>query len=68
MNTVKGHALAREGAVAYGPHGHFVSPGLPVPLHARCECGALSEPGISRSAAKRWHRQHKQQVREQETT
>jgi hypothetical protein len=61
---LKGHALSGEGVVAYDQHGMWVHyPVGPTPLHAVCECGALSPAGITKSAAKRWHREHKDSLR-----
>jgi hypothetical protein len=61
---LKGHALSDEGAVRYDQHGNSVDhPFAAVPLHAICQCGALSPAGISQAAAKRWHREHKDSLR-----
>lgn len=62
---LRGHALRDEGRVHYGADGLYVG-GWPPPgatLHAACSCGLLSPPGISQTAAKRWHREHKDSLR-----
>ena len=62
---LKGHGLRHEGAVSYLPNGTWWSfyPRPGQTFHAKCECGALSPAGISQSAARRWHREHKDALR-----
>ena len=57
-NRLPGHTLPFEGKV-YG-YGYRVNYG-----RARCSCGAESPPLDSDAARKRWHREHKDEVRAQ---
>lgn len=57
--ALRGHGLADEGKPHYNAQGFFRWEGG----HAKCECGLLSEAGVSQAAAKRWHREHKDAVR-----
>ncbi len=56
---LRGHALRDEGRLHYTAEGVFRWRGG----HAKCECGLLSEPGITQAAAQRWHREHKDAIR-----
>ena len=61
---LKGHGLWHEGAVQWDQDGRWVTyPWRGTPLHAKCRCGALSPVGISKNAAKQWHRGHKDSLR-----
>lgn len=64
QTLVKGHTLLGEGqgydsngkrTWTYHPERH---------VHGQCSCGALSPPLPSNGARKRWHAEHKQQIRE----
>ena len=60
-----GHGLRYEGRVIYNDKG-VMAPEWPPrteTLHAKCACGALSPAGISKTAAKQWHREHKDSLR-----
>lgn len=59
---VRGHTLRHEGA-AFKPNG-YLSIYDQTHGHAKCSCGALSESLPSRNARKRWHRAHKEEVRD----
>jgi len=61
---VKGHGLIAEGMVAFDREGKAVSYWRrgTNEAHAQCRCGELSPAGISMSAARKWHRQHKADV------
>ncbi len=48
--NVPGHTLYQEGRGFYGPAG-------------RCSCGATSQPLTSDAARKRWHADHKAEMR-----
>jgi hypothetical protein len=66
--ALPGHGLKGEGSYRYDARGNRVTDyGRIVyegdTLHAKCACGALSAPGISINAAKRWHREHKDSLR-----
>lgn len=56
-NRLSGHTLPFEGKI-YG-YNRTVKHG-----RARCSCGALSPALDSDAARKRWHREHKDEVRE----
>lgn len=59
-----GHGLRYEGRVIFNAKGVIESwPSPTETIHAKCSCGALSPPGISQNAAKRWHREHKDSLR-----
>lgn len=59
---VSGHTLRDEGAV-YTAEGHRrYLQNLTGYGHGMCSCGALSPVLPSRSARKRWHREHKAEV------
>ena len=64
---LKGHALRHEGRPWYDAEGGYVTDyGRRVyagDLRAKCSCGALSEPNVSQTAARRWHREHKDSLR-----
>jgi hypothetical protein len=49
---LKGHALYREGRIRYTGS-----------AQARCQCGAFSKPLESDATRKRWHKQHKEEIR-----
>ena len=57
-NRLAGHTLRDEGRVRGGGFLVFVSEGV-----GRCSCGATSKVLHSDGARKRWHRQHKDEVR-----
>lgn len=65
MSTrLPGHGLVAEGAA-------FVRAGVRAyrsndPGMALCECGTYSPPLPNRSQRQRWHRQHKDEIREVE--
>lgn len=50
-----GHALQYEGKPYFTALGQFSFHGG----RAMCECGQLAPRGISQTAVKRWHRDHK---------
>lgn len=56
---LRGHALRNEGRRRYDASGLYDWHGD----YAMCECGLLSQPGITQTAAKRWHREHKDSLR-----
>jgi hypothetical protein len=60
---LKGHALIGEGAPhkADGSRGYVDWPFA----HGKCSCGALSPLTSSVALRKQWHREHKQQIRDQ---
>ncbi len=70
QTLLKGHTLISEGFVHFNDQGVKLSRSLrlgsvrPSELHAKCSCGELSPPGISQYAAKKWHREHKQTIRD----
>lgn len=52
---LKGHSLYREGdSITMGWHGQ-----------GKCSCGAISEFLSSNNARKRWHSQHKAELRKE---
>lgn len=57
---IKGHALRHEGRVYAGPIAGYVA-GIVGP--AVCSCGAESEPLAQAADRKRWHRDHKNDIR-----
>jgi hypothetical protein len=60
---LRGHALLDEGRPWFTAEGLFrwrLSDGTG---RAQCECGELSDPGITQATAKRWHRVHKDSLR-----
>jgi hypothetical protein len=62
---LKGHGLRWEGAVVHDSDGYVASSRFSTDqLHAKCACGALSPAGISRYGARKWHREHKQEIRD----
>ncbi len=56
-----GHALQDEGKAHYTDEGLFRWDGG----RAMCECGALAPKGVGVRAAQRWHREHKDSLRQQ---
>ena len=60
---LRGHTLRYEGAVCFDARGKRPMDYEVTNLHAKCSCGELSPPNISQSAAKRWHREHKDSLR-----
>lgn len=60
---LKGHTLRDEGGVWYDQTGKVRAHWIKGDRHAKCSCGELSPPNISQSAAKRWHREHKDSLR-----
>lgn len=56
---LRGHALQYEGGLRWDSRGIY----SPYGEYAMCQCGELSPRGISRNAAKRWHREHKDSLR-----
>lgn len=56
-NRVAGHTLPREGRL-YDAHGYPVRVG-----RARCSCGETSPEMATVAARRRWHRDHKFDVR-----
>jgi hypothetical protein len=58
-NRLAGHMLPNEGRL-YNQYGFLRRSGP-----ATCSCGAQSEEMHSASARQRWHREHKDQVRQQ---
>lgn len=54
-----GHGLQYEGRRRYNADGRYDWHGD----YVKCECGLLSEPGITSTAARRWHDVHKDEIR-----
>lgn len=63
---LRGHALRDEGITRYSKTGQLLTywRWKTDEAHAMCECGALSPANISQAAAKRWHRAHKDTLRQ----
>lgn len=61
---VKGHTLFREGWPCYSNGAECTM--MWTNGHAVCSCGAVSECLDSTAARKRWHRLHKQEVKEKQ--
>lgn len=61
-NRLAGHTLRYEGA-AYRPDGYLAIRNQRKG-HGACSCGALSPELPSNYARKRWHREHKDTIRE----
>lgn len=62
-SRLTGHGLRHEGWAYIGTNIRATSEGAAGPGMAKCECGAMSEMLRSRSARKRWHAQHKDELR-----
>jgi hypothetical protein len=62
-NRLAGHALRNEGRIYAGPIAGYVA-GIVGP--AICSCGAKSETFAQAADRKRWHRQHKADIRQRE--
>jgi len=64
IDRLVGHALFNEGA-PFDNNGRRIWPGNdPYPQgRGQCECGEKSAVEVSAAARKRWHREHKQAVR-----
>jgi hypothetical protein len=58
---LRGHGLEGEGNRRFERDG--ITESRDGSGSGRCSCGALSEPGISTKAIKRWHREHKDSLR-----
>lgn len=62
---LKGHGLHDEGATVYAANGRLL--GYHTQAYregrAKCRCGALSPAGLTRNAAQKWHREHKDAIR-----
>lgn len=58
---VKGHSLLFEGA-AFGRSWNQSGAGM-----AKCTCGLMSPELPNRAARKRWHKQHKEEVKTAQT-
>lgn len=65
---IKDHGLQGEGAYRYDDDGQRVTDRERIleerhALRAKCKCGALSPPGASQFSARKWHREHKNELR-----
>ncbi len=60
VNRLAGHGLRNEGRTGVDPYANGLSNGEG---WVRCECGIKSPVLENTAARKRWHRQHKDQVR-----
>jgi hypothetical protein len=66
-NILPGHALRNEGRVFWDEHLERADDDPPSRGSAVCECGATSPVLDSDNARKRWHREHKDEMRRVET-
>ncbi len=60
---LKGHALFGEGSRAFTAEGRLVGSWSYNAERGGCQCGAVAPAGLSVSATRKWHREHKDALR-----